>query len=312
MSNIGLIDVDGHNYPNLALMKISSYHRKQGDNVEMANPLFGNYDRVYKSKVFTFTADDYTPFSCEVICGGTGYGNYDELPKEIDMLQPDYSIYPNLDNRIAYGFITRGCPNRCKWCIVPHKEGNVRPYMDIEEIAVEGRNKIVLMDNNILASEYGLSQIEKIIKMGFRVDFNQGLDSRLITDDIAKMLAQVKWIDYIRLACDRKGQIEHIIRAHDMLAKYGYKRDIFCYFLLDDWDDVNERLNALRKYKWFKPHGQPYRDFNNKQQVIPQWQKDMAHWMNKHNVYYAIDFKDFEPRKGFRCEEYFNMTEKNI
>ena len=133
---IGLMDVDGHNYPNLALMKISAYHKSIGDDVEWADALFGEYDRVYKSKVFTFTEDDYTPFNCEVIKGGTGYDYTISLPNEIDLMQPDYSIYSHLvDNRTAYGFLTRGCPNKCNFCIVHKKEGDIRPYMDIDEIA---------------------------------------------------------------------------------------------------------------------------------------------------------------------------------
>ena len=99
---------------------------------------------------------------------------------------PDYSLY-EIDKRVAYGFLTRGCPNRCKWCVVPQKEGRITPYMDIAEIAVDGRNRITLMDNNVLASNYGLEQIEKIIRMGLRVDFNQGLDARLVTDEIARL-----------------------------------------------------------------------------------------------------------------------------
>lgn len=97
------------------------------------------------------------------------------------------------------------------------------------------------------------------------------------------------------------------MKAHELLEKYGYKKDIFCYFLISDWDDVHARLDALRQYKWFKPHGQPYRDFNNPKQIIPQWKKDMAHWMNKHNVYFSCEFRDFEPRKGFKCETYYKF-----
>ena len=303
---IGLMDIDGHNYPNLALMKISAYHKALGDDVEWADALFGEYDKVYKSKVFTFTDDDYTPFNCEVIKGGTGYDYTISLPNEIDLMQPDYSIYSHLvDNRTAYGFLTRGCPNKCNFCIVHKKEGDIRPYMDIDEIAINGRTNVYLMDNNILASDYGLGQIEKIIDRGYRVDFNQGLDARLITDDIAKILAQVRHINYIRIACDSYAQVPYLIRAQEMLERYGYKKDIFVYFLIRDWEDVNKRLDALRKYKWFKPHGQPYRNFNDKHQVIPQWQKDMAHWMNKHNVFFSCEFKDFEPRKGFKCKKYY-------
>lgn len=300
--NIGLIDVDGHNFPNLALMKISAYHKSKGDNVEWANPLFGNYDKVYKAKVFTFTNDNYDFYDCEVVKGGTGYDITSKLPKEIDDIQPDYSLYGI--NGVSYGFLTRGCPNKCKWCVVPIKEGKVYPYRDIDDVA-NGNKKVILMDNNILASEYGIEQLKKIAEKGYKVDFNQGLDARLITDEIASILASIKWIDYIRLACDQKSQIKSVLNAHDLLEKHGYKKDIFCYFLINDWDDVHSRIDALRQYKWFKPHGQPYRDFNNQKQIIPQWQKDIAHWMNKHNIYYSCEFKDFEPRKGFRCIEYY-------
>lgn len=302
--NIGLIDVDGHNFPNLALMKIARHHKNQSDVVEWYNP-FDHFDKVYMSKVFSHTPDYGYYINAPVEKGGTGYSLTKNLPDEIDLLQPDYSIYPNIDPKTAYGFLTRGCPNKCKWCIVPRKEGDVRPYMDVDEIAIEGRTNLILMDNNILASDYGLQQIEKIIERGYKVDFNQGLDARLITDDIAQLLAKVKWSKYIRLACDKKGQIPHILRAHELLEKYGYTKEIFCYFLLDDWDDVNERLNALRPHRWFTPHGQPYMDFTNKAHNPPQWQKDMARWMDNKFLYNSCEFRDFEPRKGFKCKEYF-------
>ncbi len=124
--NIGLVDVDGHNFPNYALMKLSAWHKSQGDRVEWANPMFGKYDRVYKSKVFTFTPDLAENYNCEIVKGGTGYDPHKQLPAEIDSMQPDYSIYPQINDKTAYGFITRGCTNKCKWCIVPIKEGSVR------------------------------------------------------------------------------------------------------------------------------------------------------------------------------------------
>ena len=97
-------------------------------------------------------------------------------------MQPDYSIYPNIPSDTAYGFLTRGCPNKCPWCVVPRKEGKIRPYMDVDEIAIDGRTNLVLMDNNILAAgDYAVSQMEKIISRGYRVDFNQALDARLVT-----------------------------------------------------------------------------------------------------------------------------------
>ena len=306
MKRIGLLAVDS-SYPNLALMKISAYHKQAGDIVEWYNPLT-NYDKVYKAKVFSFTPDyGYYINSDEVEEGGTGYDIKKVLSDEIDKLQPDYSIYPQINNKTAYGFLTRGCPNKCKWCIVPEKEGKIAPYMDIEEIAIDGRNEIILMDNNILASDYGLSQIEKVAKLKIRVDFNQGLDARLVTPEIASLLAKVKWIKRIRFGCDTPAQIAECERATSLIDRYGYKGEYFFYcILLNDFKESFDRVNYWRnKGRRFLPHAQPYRDINNPNQIIPQWQKDLAGWADKKWIFRTCEFKDFEPRKGFRCSEYF-------
>lgn len=126
--NIGIHDAElehikNKTFPNFALMKISAYHKSLGDNVEWWIPL-NTYDRVYSSKVFDYTPENpYLPE--DTIKGGTGYGMYNELPAEIENMFPDYSIYPKCD--YAIGFLTRGCPNKCEWCYVPRKEGNIRP-----------------------------------------------------------------------------------------------------------------------------------------------------------------------------------------
>lgn len=307
--DIGLLAVDS-SYPNLVLMKISAWHKQNGDDVEWYNP-FNHYDKVYMSKVFSFT-EDYLQYMTNADCvekGGTGYDIHKTLAKEIDLLQPDYSIYPQIDSKTAYGFLTRGCPNRCKWCIVPEKEGKIAPYMDIEEIAIDGRKNIILMDNNILASDYGLQQIEKIARIGVRVDFNQALDARLVTEDIAKLLAKVKWIKRIRFGCDTPGQISECERAAELIDKYGYKGEYFFYcILLNDFKESFERVNHWRnKGRRYLPHAQPYRDLNNPRQTIPQWQKDLAGWACKKWIFCTCEFKDFEPRKGFKCKEYFKI-----
>jgi hypothetical protein len=306
--NIGLIDVDGHSgFPNLALMKISAYHKLMGDSVEWAMPMFQNYDKVYMSKVFTWTPDNMDIWNCEVEKGGTGYDIHKNLPDEIDRLQPDYSIYPNIDNKTAYGFLTRGCPNHCKWCIVPKKEGMIRPYMDIEEIAINGRKNVILMDNNILASDYGLAQIEKIIDLKIKVDFNQALDARLVTPEIAKMLAKVKWIKRIRFGCDTPKQIEECERATALIDEAGYKGEYFLYCILIDFEESFNRINYWKKKNVHRyiPHAQPYRDFT-RNQIIPLWQKDLSRWTDRKELYESMDFRDFEPRKGFICREYFD------
>ena len=276
--NIGLIDVDGHKFPNLALMKISAYHKGKGDTVEWYQT-FEHYDIVYMSKVFKFKPDyRFTIANADrVERGGTGYDLHKHLPEEIDRLQPDYSIYPQIDSRTAYGFLTRGCPNRCPWCVVPRKEGRIRPYMDVEEIAVEGRNKLVLMDNNILAAgEYAVEQLEKIIRNGYQVDFNQALDARLVDERFARLLAQVHWINRrIRFGCDTKGQIEECERAIRMINGYGYKGEYFLYTMIggkSDFKESYERVHywwsrnheqRLRHLPHIYPYAQPYRDPDN-------------------------------------------------
>lgn len=325
---IGLVDVDGHAkkkkwgatiYPNLALCKIAGWHKQQGDTVEWAIPFF-HYDRLYMSKVFNFSPDDLTAYDAEVIIkGGTGYDISSQLPTEIDRCKPDYSIYPNIPDDVAYGFLTRGCPNKCPWCVVPRKEGAIVPYMDIDEIAVDGRRKVVLMDNNILAAgDYAKEQLQKIIDRGYRVDFNQALDARLVTDEYARMLAKIKWLDKnrIRFGCDTHKQIEYCERAMEKIISYGFHGEFFLYTMLNDdfmecynrihywWDKLQEQRERHAS-NWVYAYAQPYRDPDNPHRPIPQWQKDMANWVNKKAHFVAHSFLDFEPRKGFKCIEYF-------
>ena len=146
---IGLIDVDGHNFPNLPLMKISAYHKQCGDKVEWVN-LFEHYDRVYMSKVFTFTPDfEYCINADEIIKGGTGYDLHNKLPTEIENIYPDYSIYPEYNE--AYGFLTRGCPRNCDFCIVGTKEGLCSRKVANLDYFWNGQKVIKLLDPNLLA-----------------------------------------------------------------------------------------------------------------------------------------------------------------
>ena len=175
--NIGLIDVDGHNgFPNLALMRIAAYHKEAGDTVNWWNG-FCHYDKVYMSKVFTFSQDvDEYINADEVVRGGTGYKDYGSLPAEVEKMQPDYSLYPNFKQ--AIGFITRGCIRSCPWCIVPKKEGKIRPAASWREIKRADSREIVFLDNNVLASDYGLQNIEEMGSEKVWVDFNQAFQTR--------------------------------------------------------------------------------------------------------------------------------------
>lgn len=327
---VGLIDVDslskkrgkgGNVYPNLALAKISAYHKAQGDMVEWYDPFFGGeYDKIYMSKIFNFTQDYQEPIHAkEVIRGGTGYDITSRLPQEIDDMQPDLSIYPDVPTDTAYGFLTRGCPNKCSWCVVPRKEGLVKPYWDIDRVA-NGKPKVILMDNNILAAgDYAKEQLKKIIAKGYRVDFNQALDARLITPEYAELLAKIKWIDRrIRFGCDTKAQVKHCDRAMAMIDSFGYRGQYFLYTMLTSdfkecydrihryWEE-NQKFRQAHKAKRVYPYAQPYRDPDNPSHQPPQWQKDMAQWVNKKMVFGVCDFKDFSPRKGFKCEYYLKQ-----
>lgn len=304
---IGLLAVDS-NYPNLALMKISRFHKERGDEVDWYNP-FDWYDILYMSKIFSFTEDWLQVISNvgAIIKGGTGYSLTTRLRKEIDSLQPDYSIYPSIQSDTAYGFLTRGCPNKCKWCVVPTKEGMVSPYMDCDDIAIEGRTSLILMDNNILAAgKYCKQQLEKIISQGYKVDFNQGLDARLVTEKNAKLLAQIKWIKRIRFGCDTKKQIRQCVRAIGLIRAYGYKGEFLLYCMLHgSIEECYQRVSHWRHDHKMVPYCQPYRDINNPRQEIPQWQLDMQRWADRKELYFSTDFKDYQPRAGFFCREYF-------
>ena len=197
---VGLIDVDGHNFPNLPLMKLSAWHKKNGDHVEWYEPMFsGHMDRVYMSKVFTFTSDfEYYIDADEIVKGGTGYdypSGGKPLSDEIEHIYPDYSIYyeriPETRNT-AYGFLTRGCPRGCDFCIVKDKEGRCsRKVADLSEFW-SGQKNIKLCDPNMFACRDWKDLSKQLIESKSWVDFTQGCDIRIMTDEMASSLKQMK------------------------------------------------------------------------------------------------------------------------
>ena len=288
---IGLIDVDGKNgFPNLALMRISAYHKNRGDHVEWWGG-FTHYDRVYMSKVFTFTPDFETVIDAgEIIRGGTGYKIYDDLPPEIETTKPDYSIYPNFKQ--AIGFLTRGCIRDCPWCIVPRKEGRIRAAATWREIKRPDSREIIFLDNNVLASEWGLSQIEDMGGQPVKVDFNQGLDARLIDHDTAALLSRLKWIRFIRLSCDTSEMLPAIERAAAYMDEAGIKRwRLWCYMLVKDVAEAERRAVALDAMG-ITPFAQPYRDYDGGEPS--EEQKHFAIWVNKKSVFKTVKWSDFD------------------
>ena len=217
---IGLIDVDGHNFPNLALMKISAWHKSRGDSVEWWFG-FSSYDIVYKSKVFSFTPDIDDPVNAkEIIKGGTGYGLDNELPHEIEHIYPDYSLYPTLTKDTAFGFLSRGCPRGCSFCIVAEKEGlKSRKVADLSEWW-SGQKHIELLDPNILACPQHIDLLGQLAESKALVNVNQGIDARLLTERNIEALNALK-MKRLHFAWDFMEQSDAVLRGLKRYKEHG-------------------------------------------------------------------------------------------
>lgn len=292
---IGLIDVDGHNYPNLPLMKISAWHKAQGDSVEWYEPMFsGHMDKVYMSKVFSFTPDyEYFIDADEVIKGGSGYAislvdgkeiynkqNDNDLPPEIEHIYPDYSLYPEMTKDTAYGFLTRGCPRGCGFCHVAPKEGKCSyKVADLSEFW-NGQKNIVLCDPNILACPDSLDLLKQLADSKAKVNFNQGLDIRLISDKNIELLKQIR-LESIHFAFDRwqdKDIIEPKLRMFAKETGYNKDRGRVTVYILTNFDTTLEqdlfRIQLCRELK-FAPYPMVY----NKEHADPVYRK-IQRWCN--------------------------------
>lgn len=254
---VALIDVDGHNFPNLPLMKLSAWHKQNDDTVEWYDPLTAWKDQpdlVYMSKVFTFTPDYPHPVSGRTIVkGGTGYHYPDgglPLPFGVEHIYPDYSLYPDLCRDTAYGFLTRGCPRGCDFCIVEKKEGKCSTKVaDLSEFW-NGQKNIVLLDPNMFACREWKDLSQQLIDSGAWVDFSQGCDISLMTEEKAEYIRRMK-IKQIHFAWDRYEDREKIITKFKMfqeLTGWGrWKMTVYvlCGFNTTLEQDL-ERIYTLR------------------------------------------------------------------
>lgn len=304
---VGLIDVDGHNYPNLPLMKISAYHKARGDTVEWYEPLMsGHMDRVYMSKVFSFTEDyQFVIDADEIIKGGSGYCietengkekyNAEEdicLPDEIEHIYPDYSLY-GIENT-AYGFLTRGCPRGCTFCHVKDKEGlTSRKVADLSEFW-RGQKNIVLCDPNILACKECDSLLQQLIDSKAYVDFNQGLDIRLMTAEKAEMIKQIK-LKQLHFAWDRYDDGKIILPKLKMFKKKtGINVRKAIVYVLCNYDTTIdqdlERIYTLKDYGYW-----PYVMLYNKQSIPKGHElRHMQRWVNNRYIFAVCDsFSDY-------------------
>lgn len=308
---IGLIDVDGHNFPNIPLMKLSAWHKARGDTVEWYEPLIHGFpnpplDKVYMSKVFSFSPDyEYFVNAKEVVKGGSGYcislengkevfdkSKDEELPYEIEHIYPDYSIYGIIDT--AYGFLTRGCPRGCDFCHVKVKEGLCsRKVADLSEFW-NGQKNIVLCDPNILACKDWKSLFQQLIDSKAWIDINQGLDIRLMTEEKAELIKQMK-IKELHFAWDRYEDKDIIVPKFKMFKEIT-QIDIrkLIVFVLCNFDTTIEqdleRIYTLRDLGYWA-----YVMLYDKEH-IPKNSKlrKMARWVNMRSVFATVPkFEDY-------------------
>lgn len=308
---IGLLDVDSHNFPNLALMKISAYHKAQGDTVEWWLPL-QTYDIVYVSKVF---GDEYSPMeqgainAKKIIYGGTGFAikvvNGKEvyvpeddkpLPDEVEHFYPDYGLYPELTKSTAYGFLTRGCPNNCGFCPVSKKEGlKSHKVADLSEFW-NGQKNICLLDPNLLACPQHRELLQQLVDSGAWVNFCQGLDARFINERNIELLTQIK-TKMVHFAFDFMKNEKRIIQGLKLVKeRWNLPEGKTVVYVLTNYDTaIKEDLYRIKRLKElsYRPDIRIYR-----KNALPKRHilRDLQRWCNNRFVYKSCNFFDYVPR----------------
>jgi len=297
---IGMIDVDGHNWPNLALMKLSAWHKAQGDSVEWWWG-FAQYDRVYMSKAFdeTYSADKPEPYNTrEVIKGGTGYGLDNKLPDEVEHICPDYSLYPELTKDTAYGFLTRGCPRGCHFCIVAGKEGrSAHKVADLSEWWREQKN-IKLLDPNLLACREHMDLLKQLADSKACVDFTQGVDCRLLTEENIGAINKIR-LKNIHFAWDYMAESKAVLRGLELYTRlstrrpHGHYAEIYC---LTNYDTTMKE-NLYRIYTLRDMDYDPYVMIYDKPSA-PQEIRRLQRWCNNKFIFRSEpDFYKYNPKR---------------
>ena len=304
---IGLIDVDNYEkkykcFPNLALMKLSAWHKQRGDEVEWYEPMFtGHCDKVYMSKVFSFSSD--YPFyidADEVIRGGSGYCinlvdgrevfNKDmdiELPSEVEHIMPDYSLYCIEDT--AYGFMSRGCPRGCSFCHVKAKEGKCSYKVANLSEFWNGQKNIVLMDANTLACKDWEDILGQLKESDAYVDFNQGLDIRLMTEKKAELIKEIK-TKFVHFAFDKYEDRNIIMEKMKMFKEItGWHHGRVSVYILCGYDTTMEqnleRIQFCRELDF-----SPYVMLYNKQNIPKGHElRKLQRWVNNRFIFWSCE-----------------------
>lgn len=296
---------DCHNFPSLPLMKLSAYHKALGDDVSMYIPL-EHYDLVYASKVFSFTPDiddDYYVHADELRRGGTGYcitvengrEKFDpnkniSLSEKIEHIYPDYGLYPKYN--FAVGFLTRGCPRQCGFCIVGKKEGTCSVRAAELSEFWRGQSDIKLLDPNLLACKEHEKILQELAESSAFIDFTQGLDIRLTTPDNIALLNRIR-TRMLHFAWDNpKDDLTEYFKRFAELSKIKNERSKTVYVLTNFNSTIDEdlyRIYTLREYG-FNPYVMIYR-----KETAPREIRQLQRWCNCRQIFRSCpDFKDYK------------------
>jgi hypothetical protein len=320
---------DAVNFPSLPLMKLSAYHKARGDTVKLIDDFKERYDLAYCSKTFNLPAIKkipqltQMPLADKVVLGGTGFAievkdgrerfhkNKDpDLPRDIEHCYPDYRLYSELTRGTAFGFLSRGCPNRCGFCSVSGKEGTRCVHVaDLSEFW-RGQRIIKLMDANLLACDNAENLLASLIQTKAEVDFTQGLDARLVDENAARLLGCMK-IKMIHFAFDLIRNEADIVRGLALFCKYSRLTDRSCkvYILTnyntthaEDWYRVRKAIEL-----GFQPDVRIYQKGTHSRFLT-----DLARWANLSQLYRSCSFAEYIPRKdGRNCGELYQSILKS-
>ena len=278
---IALYDIDSK-IPNLVLMKLSAWHKKQGDDVELYFPL-KSYDKVYASQIFTWSKPSYH----YDVLGGSGTEKWNMiLPDEIEHIMPDYSLYPNFD--YAMGFTSRGCIRKCPFCIVNKKEGLIKEWSEIKEFW-NGQKELMLLDNNILSAPNWKKVFNFLIDKKITL-IEHGLDIRLINKENANLISKIRFKKQIHFAFDNIRTEKQVKKNIDILKKVGVKPYKLMFYVLIGFDSTPEedlyRVELLRDLG-VDPFVMPFDKTN-------QYQKRFSRWVNHKAIFKSVKWVDYK------------------
>ena len=288
--NIKLIDVDSR-IPNLALMQISAWHKQQGDTVGFDTP---NPDKIYISCIFSKNRSQALGLctlypNAEIDLGGSGIDLKKKLPEKMQKIMPDYSLY---SAKYDIGFTTRGCIRHCPFCIVPKKEGKIEKWQHIREFHNPDHTVVKLLDNNIYAlKDWFFENTNYAIENGLKLDITQGMDIRLLTDEIAEQLKKIKWAGTIHFAFDDPKITEQVKSGIETLKDAGInpRNNVDFYVLVGFNTTPEEDIERCRLLRNLGTNA-----------FVMQYRKTpasrrLARWANRRWLYWSCDFAEYMP-----------------